>query len=291
MPPQSTYKSSNFRHRKRPENIVIFRPLFTGKEKDSETGYYYFGARYYNSDLSLWLSVDPMSDKYPSLSPYNYCAWNPMKLVDPNGREVWKPNEQGNLVAEKGDNAWTLSQYLNTTPNIATGLLEEQGYSVNSSGVLNLKEGDVFEIDRGTKENQSNVNLGVVGNLIRQRAGSGVAKDMFSNYWAGNGDISLTGEQFAGILMYIKESDQSPTVADGSSKVIDFYNSQVYSLAFGRATITADEKQRITGFKDIYDFDSKPIGQRNLINEIKTRAVNMASKKLGNGKSFKVSYP
>ena len=31
--------------------------------------------------------MDPMSDKYPSLSPYNYCAWNPMKLVDPNGME------------------------------------------------------------------------------------------------------------------------------------------------------------------------------------------------------------
>ncbi|MCR4811462.1 MAG: RHS repeat-associated core domain-containing protein [Bacteroidales bacterium] len=61
---------------------------FSGKEKDSETGYYYFGARYYNSDLSLWLSVDPMSDKYPSLSPYNYCAWNPMKLVDPDGKET-----------------------------------------------------------------------------------------------------------------------------------------------------------------------------------------------------------
>ena len=61
---------------------------FSGKEKDSETGYHYFGARYYNSDLSLWLSVDPMSDKYPSLSPYNYCAWNPMKLVDPDGMEM-----------------------------------------------------------------------------------------------------------------------------------------------------------------------------------------------------------
>ena len=60
---------------------------FSGKEKDSETGYHYFGARYYNSDLSLWLSVDPMSDKYPSLSPYNYCAWNPMKLVDPDGNK------------------------------------------------------------------------------------------------------------------------------------------------------------------------------------------------------------
>ncbi|MBO4588647.1 MAG: hypothetical protein J5711_07120 [Bacteroidales bacterium] len=80
-----TYKIASSITSKRPENTHIFQPLSTGKEKDSETGYHYFGARYYNSDLSLWLSVDPMSDKYPSLSPYNYCAWNPMKLVDPDG--------------------------------------------------------------------------------------------------------------------------------------------------------------------------------------------------------------
>ena len=60
----------------------------TGKEKDSESGFYYFGARYYDCDLSgLFLSVDPMSDKYPSLSPYAYCAWNPVKLVDPDGKD------------------------------------------------------------------------------------------------------------------------------------------------------------------------------------------------------------
>jgi RHS repeat-associated protein len=66
----------------------LFR-RFTGKEKDSESGYYYFGARYFMPTLSIWNSVDPMADKYPSLSPYNYCAWNPMKLVDPNGMEVY----------------------------------------------------------------------------------------------------------------------------------------------------------------------------------------------------------
>jgi RHS repeat-associated protein len=59
---------------------------FSGKEKDVETGYGYFGARYYDSGLSIWLSVDPMSDKYPSMSPYNYCANNPVILVDPDGR-------------------------------------------------------------------------------------------------------------------------------------------------------------------------------------------------------------
>ena len=37
---------------------------FTGKERDAETGYDYFGARYYSSSLGIWLSVDPMSDKY-----------------------------------------------------------------------------------------------------------------------------------------------------------------------------------------------------------------------------------
>ena len=64
------------------------RYTFTGKEKDIETGYYYFGARYYSSDLSMWLSVDPMADKYPSLSPYNYCAWNPIKLIDADGLDT-----------------------------------------------------------------------------------------------------------------------------------------------------------------------------------------------------------
>ena len=61
---------------------------FSAKERDPETGYSYFGSRYYSSDLSIWLSVDPQSDKYPSFSPYVYCANNPIKLVDPNGEEI-----------------------------------------------------------------------------------------------------------------------------------------------------------------------------------------------------------
>ncbi|MBR6334007.1 MAG: RHS repeat-associated core domain-containing protein [Bacteroidales bacterium] len=70
---------------------------FSAKEKDVETGLSYFGSRYYSSDLSIWLSVDPMSDKYASLSPYNYCANNPVKLVDPNGEE-WETPEDANYA-------------------------------------------------------------------------------------------------------------------------------------------------------------------------------------------------
>ena len=66
------------------------RFTFTGKERDEETGYGYFGARYMDYELmTMWLSVDPMADKYPSISPYAYCAWNPVKLVDPDGKELY----------------------------------------------------------------------------------------------------------------------------------------------------------------------------------------------------------
>ena len=41
--------------------------------------------------MTMWLSVDPMADKYPSISPYVYCAWNPIKMTDPDGKEFQIP--------------------------------------------------------------------------------------------------------------------------------------------------------------------------------------------------------
>jgi RHS repeat-associated protein len=61
---------------------------FTEKERDTETGLNYFGARYYDSDLGRWTSVDPLADKYPGLSPYNYIANNPLRYYDPDGRGI-----------------------------------------------------------------------------------------------------------------------------------------------------------------------------------------------------------
>jgi len=65
------------------------RYTFSGKEKDVETGYSYFGARYYDSDLSIWLSVDPLADKYPSMSAYMYTAGNPVNIIDPDGNYLF----------------------------------------------------------------------------------------------------------------------------------------------------------------------------------------------------------
>ena len=81
--------------------------LFNAKEFDKETGMYYYGARYYEPRLSLWMSVDPISNYDPrnsenyldgehnggflnhyNLNSYMYCYQNPVKLSDPDGRQV-----------------------------------------------------------------------------------------------------------------------------------------------------------------------------------------------------------
>ena len=93
---------------------------FSGKEKDVETGYGYFGARYYDSGLSIWLSVDPMSDKYPSMSPYNYCANNPVKLIDPNGMEFVDNDGGPDGPMGKGDGPAPNQTNSNTLPPLSS---------------------------------------------------------------------------------------------------------------------------------------------------------------------------
>jgi RHS repeat-associated protein len=61
------------------------RYKFSAKELDSESGYNYFGARYYDSELSNWLSVDPLADERSWVSPYSYVQNSPVMRVDPSG--------------------------------------------------------------------------------------------------------------------------------------------------------------------------------------------------------------
>ena len=66
--------------------------------------------RHYNSDLSIWLSVDPMADKYSGVSPYVYCGTNPVVLKDPDGREV---HLRGDAQQEGIDYLQALCPHLN----------------------------------------------------------------------------------------------------------------------------------------------------------------------------------
>ncbi len=110
----------------------------TGKERDEETGFGYFGARYMDHELmTMWLSVDPMADKYPSISPYVYCAWNPVRLVDPNGKEVmenedeWKYNTTTGLLSHVSDKGGNDQQTVHCVSNIGNQEILDETISFN----------------------------------------------------------------------------------------------------------------------------------------------------------------
>ena len=78
--------------------------LINAKEFDEETGLYYYGARYYDSRLSLWMSTDPLEEKYPNISSYCYSNNNPIKYIDPDGND-WFVNDQNFYV-------WSMANYV-----------------------------------------------------------------------------------------------------------------------------------------------------------------------------------
>ena len=132
---------------------------FTGKEKDPETGYSYFGARYLDHELMTgWLSVDPMSDKYPSISPYAYCAWNPVKLVDPDGDSCVFVNEEARVLFYR--------VYNNVLNKISE--MNERNYEYQNMQKLKMYFDDVLSAStvfyfRATPREQSNGDIYIEG--------------------------------------------------------------------------------------------------------------------------------
>jgi RHS repeat-associated protein len=83
---------------------------FNAKEKDEESGLYYYSARYYNPPT--FISRDPLFEKYPFMSSYSYCANNPVIRVDPDGRD-WRQRQMAvekakEYVAKNSGNTYAL---------------------------------------------------------------------------------------------------------------------------------------------------------------------------------------
>ena len=116
------------------------RFTFTGKERDEETGFGYFGARYMDHELmTMWLSVDPLADKYPNVSSYAYCSWNPIRLVDPDGKEAyeWQFDVKTNELIKIGEGGGEAHQTVTVVnPDGSSFVAEGDGRDVVAQSVL-----------------------------------------------------------------------------------------------------------------------------------------------------------
>ncbi|MDR1198834.1 MAG: hypothetical protein LBK94_07470 [Prevotellaceae bacterium] len=75
------------------------RYTFSGKEKQTirDLGWLDFSARMLETEFGRWLVPDPLAEKYYSISPYVYCMNNPLRFIDPDGRDIWEMDYNGSV--------------------------------------------------------------------------------------------------------------------------------------------------------------------------------------------------
>ena len=101
------FGTTSYRSGRSETEVSLKRYKYIGKERDEETGLYYFGARYYAGWIGRWISVDPLKEKYLNLTPYNYCANGPLKNIDLDGKDIYitDPNTNKSYLYVPGETA------------------------------------------------------------------------------------------------------------------------------------------------------------------------------------------
>jgi len=98
------FGTTSYRSGRTETEVSLKRYKYVGKERDEETGLYYYGARYYAAWIARFVSVDPLAEKYQNLSPYNYVANSPIKSIDPDGRKIEIPFQEDEVSEDpEGD--------------------------------------------------------------------------------------------------------------------------------------------------------------------------------------------
>ena len=157
---------------------------FNGKQFDNETGLYYYGARYLNPVTNIWYGVDVLAEKYLNIGSYVYCAGNPVKLIDTDGREIFLPG------SKKAQEEYVKMLYASTGNNYAieNDKLIYKGTDIDFKGNRSQTLINVIQSGIDAKETYT---LSLVGN---KKDDKGVFIDSYSDKKIDVSDLKTLGK-------------------------------------------------------------------------------------------------
>jgi RHS repeat-associated protein len=142
---------------------------FTGKERDTESGNDYFGARYYASSMGRFLSPDPLNltegrimNPSNTLNKYAYASNNPFKYIDPDGEDVTYFYDPGGVAGHA-----VLFAYNQQTGDSALESFGPDVHAPEATGVSNF-DMDLFHSAQGLRDNYASLTIQTTPELAQQ---------------------------------------------------------------------------------------------------------------------------
>ena len=177
---------------------------YNGKEKIEMHGFnmYDYGARFYDQTISRWHSMDPLAEKYYSISPYAYCANNPVKYIDPDGMDLYRyDDETGKMIlVEKTDDDFDQIGKFKYDKKTDTYILKTNRKGEVKTRMDKIEKG-ILKRDLNFKDNTNSWDIGGEGNPTVEG---------FENFAIGFSE--MIGKEVAGY--YLSKSDNPNVVTE-----------------------------------------------------------------------------
>nr|WP_256499956.1 RHS repeat-associated core domain-containing protein [Flavobacterium sp. HSC-61S13] len=171
---------------------------FNAKELDESTGYYYYGARYYDPGTSVFLSVDLMAEQFPGWTPYHYVHNNPINLIDPTGMAAetdYTLNRKTGDVKQVGETNDKSDRILATN---GKGNVKTDREGNPKVAIDNIDKG-ILSDGMNLKTDSNVINVGGAGNATRTgverfalELADYVGKEIKGAYFSNNGTEEIT---------------------------------------------------------------------------------------------------
>ena len=199
---------------------------YNGKELDRMHGldWYDHGARHNDAAIGRWHVMDPLCEKYYDVSPYAYCAGDPVNAIDPDGKSIW-------------------TKMLKTTMKI--------GSRVASNGLRELGKAATYtEAVSDIKENATTVVDGNASTIDRIGAGVSLASELLP---VSVGDVKGIGD----FVKSVNGNSKLSTLAQHIYRIFDKATNKTVKVGISGGKVTKNENKKKISQKAINDYETE----------------------------------